>query len=91
MDDRALVPSAGAHLILNPEQPPPRRVIGHITSSGYSPTLHRSIALALVTAGEKHIGESAFVVMQGDAHIAHIVAPDFLVSQKPRAGDDAHE
>jgi sarcosine oxidase subunit alpha len=91
MDDRALVPPPGAHLILNPEQPPPRQVIGHITSSGYSPTLRRSIALALVSAGERHIGQSAYVTMSGDGHIAHIVTPDFLNHSGAAAGDDPHE
>lgn len=78
MDDRALVPPPGTHLILDPEEPAPRRVVGHITSSGYSPTLRRSIALALVSAGEQHLGQTVYVLMSGDGHIAHIAAPDFL-------------
>ncbi|BCJ90291.1 sarcosine oxidase subunit alpha [Terrihabitans soli] len=92
MDDRALVPPPGTHLILDPEEPPPRRVVGHITSSGYSPTLRRSIALALVSAGEQHLGQSVYVLMSGDGHIAHIAAPDFLsLTEIPAAGDDADE
>jgi len=82
MEDRGRVPPPGAHLVLDPERPPPRRVVGHITSSGYSPTLRRSIALALVSAGEKHIGENVFVVMSGDGHAAKIAPTDFLGMQE---------
>ena len=78
MEDPALVPPPGAHLVLDPEHPPPRRVVGYVTSSGYSPTLRRSIALALVSAGEKHIGESVFIVMSGDGLRATITSTDFL-------------
>ena len=85
MDDRSLVPPAGAHLVLDPEHPPPRRVVGHVTTSGYSPTLRRSIALALVTAGEKHIGEKVFLVMSGENHPATITGTDFLGMAETRA------
>jgi sarcosine oxidase subunit alpha len=91
MEDRALVPPPGTHLILDPEELTPRRVVGHITSSGYSPTLHRSIALALVSAGEQHLGQSLFVLMSGDGHKAHITAPDFLSLRDARIGGDADE
>jgi sarcosine oxidase subunit alpha len=64
--------------VLDPEHPPPRHVVGHITSSGYSPTLRRSIALALVSAGEKHIGETVYIVMSGDGRAAKITSTDFL-------------
>lgn len=88
MDDRALVPPPGTHLILDPDEPAPRRVVGHITSSGYSPTLRRSIALALVSAGEQHLGQTLYALMSGDGHIAHIAAPDFLsLTEMPVAGD----
>jgi sarcosine oxidase subunit alpha len=78
MEDSGLVPPPGAHLVLDPEHPPPRRVVGYITSSGYSPTLRRSIALALVSAGEKHIGETVYIVMSGDGRAAKITSTDFL-------------
>ncbi len=78
MEDRGRVPPPGAHLVLDPDHPAPRRVVGHVTSSGYSPTLRRSIALALVSAGEKHIGDRVFIVMSGDGHAAKITPTDFL-------------
>lgn len=85
LDDPMLVPPPGSHLILDPEEPAPRRVVGHITSSGYSPTLRRSLALALVSAGEQHLGERVFVIMSGDGHRAEIVPTDFLASAEARA------
>jgi sarcosine oxidase subunit alpha len=44
-----------------PAQHPPQRSIGHVTSSYYSPTLGRSIALALVAGGRARIGETLWV------------------------------
>ncbi len=85
LDDKMLTPPPGSHLILDPEEPTPRRVVGHITTSGYSPTLRRSLALALVSAGEKHLGDRVFVMMTGDAHGAEITVTDFLGT----VGDDA--
>lgn len=91
MDDKALVPPPGTHLILDPEELAPRRVVGHITSSGYSPSLRRSIALALVSAGEQHLGQTVYVLMSGDGHVAHITAPDFLSQNEMPLGSDADE
>jgi sarcosine oxidase subunit alpha len=71
--------------VLDPEHPPPRRTVGYITSSGYSPTLRRSVALALVSAGERHIGEDVFIVMSGEGRAARLSPTDFL----SMAGDGA--
>ena len=37
------------------------RLIGHVTSSYYSPALGRSIALAVVSAGRSRIGQTLYV------------------------------
>ena len=49
----------GAHLI---EDNKDSRVLGHITSSYYSPTLRRSIAMALLKDGFKRKGGTVFAV-----------------------------
>ncbi|CAG4923719.1 unnamed protein product [Acidocella sp. C78] len=41
----------GAHLVTDPDRPPPAEILGHVTSAYWSETLGRSIALALVRAG----------------------------------------
>ena len=38
----------GGHLVWNPTAPKPLPMLGHVTSSCYSPTLERSIGLALI-------------------------------------------
>lgn len=85
MEDRTLVPPPGAHLVIDPDHAPPRRTVGHVTSSGYSPTLRRSVALALISNGERHLGEEVFIVMSGEGRAAKISSTDFL----GMAGDKA--
>ncbi len=42
----------GGHLVWNPTAPRPVTMLGHVTSSCYSPTLKRHIALALMDDGD---------------------------------------
>ncbi len=42
---------------------PPVKMIGHVTSSYFSPTLGRSIALALLDGGLKRMGETVTVAL----------------------------
>ena len=63
--DPGLVLEEGSQ-VMAPEQGPPGRSIrprpiGHVTSSYYSPTLERSIALALVAGGRARIGQTLSV------------------------------
>jgi sarcosine oxidase subunit alpha len=53
-------------------------MFGHVTSSYASPTLARSIALALVKAGRSRIGETVFVSLaDGQFAPARICEPVF--------------
>ena len=55
------------------------RIIGHVTSSYRSPTLGRSIAMALVQRGPERLGETlSFPVRDGLILRARIVKPEFL-------------
>jgi len=62
-------------------QPRPRRqvpMLGHVTSSYMSPTLGRSIALALLKGGRERIGQTVQVPVMGAAPVAaRITAPIF--------------
>lgn len=54
-------------------------MVGHVTSSYMSPTLERSIAMALVKGGASRMGERVFVSMQGGRVATAIIAnPVFL-------------
>jgi sarcosine oxidase subunit alpha len=50
----------GAQIVLTPNETPPMRLIGHVTSSYYSATLGRSIALAMVSGGRARMGETLY-------------------------------
>lgn len=80
-EDKSLVASEGAQIIETPIEPaPPVPMIGHVTSSYYSPNLNRSIALGLVKSGGVRLGETVYITRQGrEAPIkATITHTDFL-------------
>jgi sarcosine oxidase subunit alpha len=67
-EDPGFVLEEGAHLVADPNQPVPMKMLGHITSSYWSGTLDRSIALAMVRKGRSRIGES-FTVPLPDRNV----------------------
>jgi sarcosine oxidase subunit alpha len=56
-DDPETVLPEGAHLVERVEPQPPMTMLGHVSSSYYSPNVGRSIALALVKGGLAKKGE----------------------------------
>ena len=70
----------GAHAVDGADSPEgPTPTIGHVTSSYFSPTLGRSIAMALVAGGAGRKGEIlSFPVGQGRTVRATVVDPVFL-------------
>jgi sarcosine oxidase subunit alpha len=59
-DDMLHIPR-GAQLIADDaKHPRPCRILGHVTSTCYSPVLKRSIALALLAGGRSRIGETLY-------------------------------
>jgi len=53
----------GAQIVGQLKSKPPMDMIGHVTSSYYSPNLNKSIALAVVKNGKKLKGKKLFVPM----------------------------
>jgi sarcosine oxidase subunit alpha len=53
-------------------------MIGHVTSSYWSPTIERGFALALVKEGRSRIGSSIFVQLESGPISASVVAPQFF-------------
>lgn len=65
-----------------------RQIIGHVTSSYHSPTLGRSIAMALVESGRDRMGSVLeFAVARGSRIRARVVRPAFL-EDAAGGGDD---
>lgn len=56
---------------------PPVRPCGRVTSSYFSPTLQRPIALALLERGRQRIGEQVEIYDLGERYAAWVVLPTF--------------
>jgi len=79
----SLVIEEGSQIIAEPVERTPRTpMIGHVTSSYFSPSLGRSIALALVEGGHGRVGETVYVARKGaDPLPARITGVDFLAAK----------
>ncbi|MGH6854563.1 MAG: sarcosine oxidase subunit alpha family protein [Aestuariivirga sp.] len=67
----------GAHAVETVKDKPPMATIGHVTSSYHSPTLGRSIAMALIRNGRARMGETLFFPLERKTVNAKIVDPVF--------------
>ncbi|HSH47916.1 MAG TPA: sarcosine oxidase subunit alpha family protein [Halomonas sp.] len=77
--DPKVVLEEGAHIVLDKEQPIPMDMLGHVTSSYYSPNLESGFALAVVKGGRDRMGEKVYLPMpDGQVHEAEIVSPVFI-------------
>jgi sarcosine oxidase subunit alpha len=77
-EDPAEVLPEGAHIVAEPQDKLPPKALGHVTSSYASPTLGRSIALALLRGGRGLLGRQVFVPREaGGRAAATVVDPVF--------------
>ncbi|MEL0624323.1 sarcosine oxidase subunit alpha [Marinomonas arenicola] len=77
-DPKQLLPE-GSQGVLNPTGSIPIQMVGHVTSSYWSPTLNRSIAMGLVKDGLSKMGESVYYPQQDGSVIeAEICSYTFL-------------
>ena len=71
-DDPKEVLEEGAQIVADPNQPIPMKMMGHVTSSYWSDTLGRSIAMALIEGGEDMMGETVYIPMPSKTHLAKV-------------------
>ncbi len=84
-DDPQFVLPEGAHVLAAEPGTIPTPMAGHVTSSYASPTLGRSIAMALVKGGQGRLGERVHVAMRdGRSVTATIASPVFYDPQGER-------
>ena len=76
-DDPGTVLTEGAQIVADPAQPLPMRMIGHVTSSYWSETLGRSVAMALVEGGHDRMGQTLHVPTQGRTVPAKVTGVTF--------------
>jgi sarcosine oxidase subunit alpha len=74
----------GAHAVAEVKAKPPMRTIGHVTSSYFSPTLNRSIAMALIESGAERIGQTLTFPLAAKVVRAKVVSPVFYDKEGAR-------
>ncbi|MDA9852987.1 sarcosine oxidase subunit alpha family protein [Candidatus Pelagibacter sp.] len=73
----------GSQIVANTNQTPVQ-MLGHVTSSYYSPNLNKSIALAVVKGGKNMLGQKLFIPMADKNINVTIVDPVFLDKENVR-------
>ncbi len=76
--DPKIVLEEGAQIVVDPAAPIPMAMLGHVTSSYWSTTLKRGIALAMVSGGRERKGSRLFVPMAEGAIEVEVVDPVFV-------------
>ena len=82
-DDPKIVLEEGAQIIEDTNQKP-IEMLGHVTSSYYSPNLNKSIALAVVRGGKNMMGKKLFIPMENKTISVTVADPVFLDKENKR-------
>ncbi len=77
-DNPSEVLPEGGQIVAELKDRPPMTMLGHVTSSYYSPNVGRSIALALVKNGRNRMGETVHVPLADRAIPATVSEPRFF-------------
>ncbi|WP_233850023.1 sarcosine oxidase subunit alpha family protein [Paraburkholderia sp. HD33-4] len=84
-DDPQFVIPEGSQIVAGPFQGATAPMLGHVTSSYYSPILKRSIALAVVKGGLDRMGQSVTIPLSSGKQIAaKIASPVFYDTEGVR-------
>ena len=85
-EDPSRVLPEGSHVVEKWSRRRPLKMLGHVSSSYFSPSLGRSIALALVADGFRRKGETLEIAFpRGGHHRAQVVGTVFLDADGARA------
>jgi len=76
-DDPNVVLEEGAQIVADPNEPIPMDMLGHVTSSYWSESLGRSVAMALVRDGFNLMNQTLHIPMPGQTHTVKVVKPVF--------------
>ena len=82
-DDSNIVLEEGAQIVSEFNQNPVQ-MLGHVTSSYFSPNLNKSIALAVVKGGKDMMGKKLFIPMEDKTINVTVVDPVFLDKENKR-------
>ena len=76
-EDPKFVLPDGAHAVAAVKPKPPMKTIGHVTSTYWSPTLKRSIAMAMIEDGRALMGQTLSFPLKDRVVKAKVVEPAF--------------
>ena len=82
-DDPSIVLEEGAQIVSELNQSPVN-MLGHVTSSYYSPNLKKSIALGVVRGGKNMMGKKLIIPMENKAINVTVADPVFLDKENKR-------
>ena len=75
--DPRVVLAEGSQVLADAAARPPTRPLGHVTSSYFSATLDRSVALALVAGGRARMGQTLHVATSAGPVATQVTSPVF--------------
>ena len=82
-EDPREVLEEGAQIVADVSKKPVE-MLGHITSSYFSPNLNKSIALGVVKGGKKMLGKKLFIPMKNKIISVQVADPVFLDKENKR-------
>ncbi|GGF24813.1 sarcosine oxidase subunit alpha [Aliidongia dinghuensis] len=82
--DPKVVLEEGAQIVLDPHQPLPMKMVGHVTSAYWSAALGRSIAFAVIEGGRALEGRTVHIPMPDRTHAASITGMVFVDPENKR-------
>ena len=82
-DDPNEILEEGAQIVLDKDKSP-IEMIGHVTSSYYSPNLEKSIALGVVKSGKNMMGQKLVIPMENKIIKVTVADPVFLDKENKR-------
>ena len=82
-DDPNIVLEEGAQIVSELDQNP-IKMLGHVTSSYFSPNLNKSIALAVVKGGKDMMGKKLFIPMENKTINVTVANPIFFDIENTR-------
>jgi len=83
-DDPNIVLEEGAQIVADPRQAIPMDMLGHVTSSYWSATLGRSIAMAVVKGGHARTGQRLYIPMPGHVITAQVTSSVYYDAEGTR-------
>ncbi len=87
-DGRTVLPEGGQLVQTARHKAPPVPMLGHVTSSYFSPTLGYPIAMALLKSGRQRMGEKVCCAMEDGRHVAATVCDPVFYDPKGKHHHD---